>query len=69
MNDGGSKGYSEEHDDSKWRTEDMALNAELKELITLNTKDKALNAQTELTALNTWNVALNAEKVAMNARS
>ena len=47
----------------------MALNAELKELITLNTKDEALNAQTKLTALNTWNVALNAEKVAMNARS
>ena len=47
----------------------MALNAELKKMITLNTKDKGLNAQTELTALNTRNVSLNTEKVAMNARS
>ena len=48
----------------------MALDAELKKkLITLNTKDEALNAQTKLTALNFRNVALNVEKVAMNARS
>ena len=40
-----------------------------KKLITLNTKDEALNAQTKLTALNSMNVALNVEKVAMNARS
>ena len=47
----------------------MALNAELKKLIILNTKDEALNAQIELTALNTRNVALNVENVANNARS
>ena len=38
----------------------MALNIELKKLITLNTKDEALNTQIELTALNTENVAMNA---------
>ena len=48
----------------------MALNSKLKKkLITLNTKNEALNAQTELTALNARNVALNTEKVAMNDRS
>ena len=42
----------------------MALNVELKKKkkITLNTKDEGLNAQTELTTLNTRNIALNAEK-------
>ena len=37
-------------------------------MITLNTKDEALNAQTKLTDLNARNVALKAEKVAVNAR-
>ena len=48
----------------------MALNVELKKKkITLNTKDEGLNAQTELTTLYTRNIALNAEKMAMNVRS
>ena len=47
----------------------MALDVELRKLMTLNTKDEALNAQTKLTTLNARNVALNVEKVAMNARS
>ena len=67
--DGGSKLQSEEHDDFECQTKDVALNVELKKLITLNTKEEALNAQTEVTALNTRNIALNTEKVAMNARS
>ena len=48
------------------------MNARLKKekkSITLKTKDEALNAQTELTALNTRNVTLDAKKVATNARS
>ena len=40
----------------------MALNVKLKKLITPNTKNETLNAQTEL-------IALNAENVAVNARS
>ena len=47
----------------------MTLNVELKKLITLNTKNEALNSETELIALNARNVALNNEEVAMNARS
>ena len=44
--DGGSKRPTEErHDDSECRIEDMSLNAELKKLITLNTKDEALNVK------------------------
>ena len=47
----------------------MALNAKLKKLITLNTKDETLNVQTKLTAPNARNVALKVEKMAINARS
>ena len=47
----------------------MALNAELKKkLITSNNKNKALNAQTELTALNARSIALNARNVALNTK-
>ena len=45
MKDGGSKGYSEEHDDSECQIEDVALNVELKNLMTLNIKDEALNVK------------------------
>ena len=47
----------------------MALNVKLKKLITLNTKDETLIAQTKLTALNARNVALKVEKMEINARS
>ena len=47
----------------------MALDVELGKLMTLNTKDEALNAQTKLAALNARNVALKVEKMEINARS